>query len=82
MVSVCGCAQSTRGTNITINTLCDIMSDTSRGGVVERYAAVNDLILNTYEQKCQDFNYAKMINELTRNDWNSSASEGGRYLSV
>ena len=66
-----------RGTNITIDTLCGIMSDVLRGTNVERYAAVNDLILNTYEQKCQDFKYAKMINELSSNNWNSSASEGG-----
>ena len=72
-----GCAQNVPGTNITIDTLCGIMSDVSRGGEVERYAAVNDLILNTYEQKCQDFKYANMISELSRTDWNSSASEGG-----
>jgi len=53
------------------------MSDVSQGSEVERYAAVNDLILNTYEQKCQDFKYAKMISELSGTDWNNSASEGG-----
>jgi len=56
------------------------MSDISRGSEVERYAAVNDLILNTYEQKCLDFNYAKMISALSSTDWNSSASEGGAYI--
>ena len=70
-------AQNARGTNITIDTLCGIMSDVSRGDEVGRYAAVNDLILNTYEQKCQDFKYANMISELTQINWNGSASEGG-----
>jgi len=70
-------AQSVRGTNITIDTLCGIMSDDSRGDEVERYAAVNNLILNTYEQKCQDFKYANMISELSQTNWNGSASEGG-----
>ena len=53
------------------------MSDVSRGSEVERYATVNDLILNTYQQKCLDFNYAKMVSELRDTAWNSSASEGG-----
>ena len=70
-------AQSARGTNITVDTLCNIMSDVSRGSEVERYAAVNDLILNVYEQKCQDFKYENMIAELSQTAWNSSASEGG-----
>jgi len=66
-----------RGTKITIDTLCNIMSDVSRGTEVVRYAAVNDLILNTYEQKCQDFKYSNMVSELSQTNWNSSASEGG-----
>jgi len=53
------------------------MSNASHGSEVDRYAAVNDLILNTYQQKCQDFKYANMISELRSTDWNSSASEGG-----
>ena len=70
-------AQGARGTNTTVDTLCSIMSDTTRGSDVERYAAVNQLILNIYEQKCQDFKYEIMISQLRQTAWNSSASEGG-----
>ena len=71
--------QGARGANITVDTLCGIMLDVSRGSEVERYAAVNDLILSVYEQKCQDFKYENMISELSQTTWNSSASEGGMY---
>ena len=70
--------EGARGTNITVSTLCAIMSDVSRGHEVDRYAAVNDLILNVYDQKCQDFKYDNMISQLSGTAWNSSASEGGR----
>ena len=53
------------------------MSDTSRGSEVERYAAVNELIMNVYEQKCLDFKYENMISQLSQTTWNTSASEGG-----
>ncbi|XP_064614979.1 putative serine protease K12H4.7 [Liolophura sinensis] len=66
------------GTNITITTLCDIMCNSSVADVLQRYAAVNSLIMETYEQKCVDVSYKKMISDLQRTDWNSSASEGGR----
>jgi len=66
-----------RGTNITVSTLCEIMSDETRGSQVQRYAAVNELLLGVYEQKCQDFKYANMIADLRQTTWNSSASEGG-----
>ena len=69
--------QGAVGTNITIDVICRIMTDKSQGSEVERYARVNQLILATYSQKCQDFKYANIISELTQTDWNSSASEGG-----
>jgi len=69
--------QGARGTNITVDTLCGIMSDASRGSEVERYAAVNELIMNVYEQKCLDFKYENMISQLSQTTWNTSASEGG-----
>ena len=66
------------GANITIQTLCDIMTSEKIGNERERYAAVNDLILKTYSQKCVDFRYKNMIKELQATSWESSASEGGR----
>ncbi|KAK3589932.1 hypothetical protein CHS0354_034949 [Potamilus streckersoni] len=66
------------GTNITIDTVCGIMGDESIGTALQRYAAVNKLLLDTYFQKCMDFKYDKMISDLKKTNWNSSASEGGR----
>lgn len=66
------------GTNITVDTLCDIMTDTSNGSPLERYAMVNTLIMKTYDEDCQDFKYDKMIDSMRETSWNSSAAEGGR----
>ncbi|XP_061194515.1 putative serine protease F56F10.1 [Saccostrea echinata] len=66
------------GTNITIDTICGIMTDESTGSPVERYAKVNDLMLSTYSQKCLDNSFNSMIKELQNVSWNASASEGGR----
>jgi hypothetical protein len=53
------------------------MTDASIANAVDRYAAVNKVILTTYQQECLDFKYDKMIDTLKQTDWNSSASEGG-----
>ena len=71
-------SQGAIGTNITIDTLCGIMTNISLGQPLNRYAAVNDLTLNTYKQKCLDFKYSNMVEGLKKTDWNSSAAEGGR----
>lgn len=65
-------------TNITVDTLCNIMNDDSRGDPVNRYADVNSLLLSAYSEKCLDFSYKGMIDDLSKTDWNSSAGEGGR----
>lgn len=72
------CLQGAKGTNITIDVICGIMTDKSVGDEVDRYAAVNEVILKTYSQPCLDFKYSKMIDGLRQTDWNSSASEGGK----
>ncbi|XP_055328720.1 putative serine protease K12H4.7 [Paramacrobiotus metropolitanus] len=65
-------------TNITIETLCDIMGDTSKGTALERYAQVNALLLNAYEQKCLNFTYQSFLDPLLDVQWSDSTSEGGR----
>lgn len=66
------------GTNITINTLCDIMNNEVIGDPLARYAKVNSLMLQTYGSKCLDSNYKNMITSLQNTSWSSSASEGGK----
>ncbi|KAK6196039.1 hypothetical protein SNE40_001342 [Patella caerulea] len=66
------------GGNITIDTLCGVMNDTSRGSAIERYAMINSMILSTYGENCLDISYKSMIDDLRKTDWNSSAAAGGR----
>lgn len=66
------------GTNITIDTLCNIMTDQGIGKEIARYAKVNSLIMQTYGEKCLDSSYQKMISELKETSWTSSAGIGGR----
>jgi hypothetical protein len=64
--------------NVTIEALCDIMDSQSIGDPLRRYAAVNDLILETYSQKCLDASYSSFINQMQQTSWNESAAVGGR----
>jgi pimeloyl-ACP methyl ester carboxylesterase len=66
------------GTNVTIDVICGVMTNEANGSPLDRYAAVNKLILDTYGQKCVDYKYDNFIKTLQATEWNSSASEGGR----
>jgi hypothetical protein len=68
--------QGAVGTNVTIDVLCQIMSNDSIDEI-SRYAQVNSLMLDTYGEKCLDVNYADMIEDLRKTSWSSSAAEGG-----
>jgi hypothetical protein len=65
-------------TNVTVEGICDIITDDSISDPLTKYAAVNTLILNTYSQNCLDASYNSSIQELMETSWNSSASVGGR----
>ena len=67
------------GTNITIDTLCSMMDNNGSGPPLQRYADVNSLMLTTYQQKCQDFSYQSMVDDLKKVDWKSDAAEGGTW---
>ncbi|XP_030749283.1 putative serine protease F56F10.1 [Sitophilus oryzae] len=72
---------STKGTalgNITLDTVCDIMTNTSLQSEITRLATFNSLLLNATNQTCLDFKYSKMIGELRNISWDSSQAEGGR----
>ncbi|KAI4469655.1 protease s28 pro-x carboxypeptidase-related [Holotrichia oblita] len=64
--------------NITIDTLCDIMDNDKLGPPIDRLAAVNTLILDAYNQTCLDYKYDKMIGQYRNISWDSETSEGGR----
>lgn len=65
-------------TNVTINTLCDKMTDTSDGSSLERLVRINDLSLKMGGQKCLDHTYKSQLEELQGSSWESPAAEGGR----
>lgn len=72
---------STKGTalgNITLDTVCSIMTNTSQKEEISRLATFNKLMLNATNQTCLDFKYDKMIAEMQNTSWGASASEGGR----
>ena len=67
-----------KGSNITIDVLCDIMTDSQLGSPLARYATVNNALLDATDEKCLDFKYDKFLKDMRATDWNSSASEGGK----
>ncbi|XP_045200645.2 putative serine protease K12H4.7 isoform X2 [Mercenaria mercenaria] len=67
-----------KGTKLTIQTVCDIMTDESRGDNIQRYADVNSLILDTYGEQCLNLRYNKLAHSLNHTDWNSVSAEGSR----
>lgn len=66
-----------RTSNITINTLCDLMIS-AKGSPVEKMAEVNNFLLEATNEGCLDYSYDKMIEELSEISWSSEAGEGGR----
>lgn len=69
--------KKTKGTNITIDTLCDVMTDKTIETAVDRLAVVNKMLLATFDQKCLDYKYDKMIRANRNISWNSETAEGG-----
>ncbi|XP_072014566.1 LOW QUALITY PROTEIN: putative serine protease K12H4.7 [Amphiura filiformis] len=64
--------------NVTIDTVCDIMGNSSYGDNMARYAAINSLMLDSYEEKCLDIGYDDMIQEMKETSWTSPESVWGR----
>ena len=64
--------------NITIDVLCSMMTESTNGNPIERLAKVNLFMLESYNQECLDYNYQKMIQEMSQTSWASSAGVGGR----
>jgi len=69
--------QSSQTANITIETVCDILVDEKIANPVDRFAYMNNMILNATKEKCLDYRYDKMIHELRNITWASEEAEGG-----
>lgn len=54
------------------------MVNTTIGTQVERLAEVNNLLLNQSKEKCLDYRYDKMLNEMQNISWSANVAEGSR----
>jgi len=64
--------------HVSIDDVCDLMCNQTIGPPVTRLAAVNSLLLKESEQKCLDFKYDKMVNEMKNVSWDSEVANGMR----
>lgn len=72
--------RSSKTANITIDTICDILVNETRGTPVSRLAEMSNMLLNANGEKCFDYKYSKMIEELRNVSWNDEAAEGGSFM--
>lgn len=49
---------------VTIDTLCDVMTDENAGSALARLAKVNQVILDMEGEKCLSYKYEDMISEV------------------
>lgn len=68
------------GSTITIDDVCNILVDEKKGVPVIRLAQVSNMLLKKNEEKCLDYKYSKMVEELRNISWSAQeASLGGKY---
>jgi len=71
--------EGSRTANISIQTLCDIMtSKDDESTPMQKYAKVNDLMLNVSDQNCTDFKYSKLVKNMQQKNWDSTVASGER----
>lgn len=63
---------------MTIDDVCDLMTNQTIGAAVTRLAAVNAMILKDTNQTCLDYKYDKMVAQMKNVSWDSEVSSGGR----
>lgn len=66
-----------RPNQITIDDLCNVMANTSLGSSLERYAAVNTLLLQYSGEEGVDANFSAEVEFMKEVSWDSPAVEGG-----
>lgn len=62
---------------VTIDQVCDILVDDKKGPPVNRLAAVVNLLLSQNKEKCFDYKYNKMIEELRNVTWAEQTKDAG-----
>ena len=68
--------------NITLDDLCDVMTNTSLGDELDRYAAINSAYLKSEGLDYLDVSYEEYITSLKNTSWNSTTAEGGNDCSI
>jgi hypothetical protein len=66
------------GATISIDDICDLMTNQTIGPPVTRLGEVNKMLLKSSNQTCFDYKYDKMIAEMKNVSWDAESSEGGR----
>lgn len=56
---------------ITLQYVCDL-----------RYAAVNTLLMDYYEESCLDYSYDEMIEEIRNTSWAGDGADSGGLLNL
>ncbi|XP_044147738.1 putative serine protease K12H4.7 [Bufo gargarizans] len=70
--------EGVKGGNITIQVVCDIMSNESFGSPYDRLVEVIQRIMKAREEKCIEANYQQFVNDMNDIHWEGSPSSGGR----
>ncbi|KAM3932420.1 putative serine protease K12H4.7 [Leptodactylus fuscus] len=70
--------EGVKGGNITIQVVCDIMSNESIGSPYDRYTNVIQTIMKSKGEKCIEASYQQFVKDMRDISWESSASAGGR----
>lgn len=70
--------RNTKTKPMDIDDVCKIMVNSSIGTPVDRLAEVTKFLLVQSKQKCLDYKYDKMIDEMRNTSWGASVAEGGR----
>lgn len=63
---------------MTIQVVCDIMSNESFGAPYDRYVEVIQSILKSREEKCIEASYQQFLHDLSDIRWEGSSSSGGK----
>ncbi|XP_012279543.1 putative serine protease K12H4.7 [Orussus abietinus] len=69
---------STKKLNHTIDDVCNHLVDERNGIPIDRLAAMSNSMLKASDEKCLNYRYAKMLDELRNVSWADEAAAGGR----
>ncbi|XP_062524740.1 putative serine protease K12H4.7 [Bombyx mori] len=65
--------------NLTINTVCDMLTATGGLPAYKKLAAFNDIVLAKSNETCMDYSYDNMISDLRNITWSSNGARQWMY---